>query len=166
MQIDRVGIVLEALESIEITVWRQTRYANDTGTCLWCSTGALVMVPDDVELEWYCQATGAEELTARLEPIVQPKIVTAVEVAAARGAEPLDLSPEQRALLEIGARMQQQGFDEALVRTRRIFARIMQSKFGPLPPMVEQRIELADFHQLERWSERLFTLPRAILVVA
>lgn len=165
--IDRTAIIIEALEALEVMPWRHTRYANDTGTCLWCDTGSLVMVPDDMALDWFCQATGAEELDARLRPEVEARISAAAdagEQAASVGGQ--SLSASEVALLEVGGRIRQEGLDEGLRRARVIFTRIMRGRFGELPAMVEQRIAVADFDQLERWSERVFSLPRAVLIVA
>lgn len=170
MKIDRAAIIAEALEALDVGIWRRTRYANDTGTCLWCSTGSLVMVPDDEELEWYCQAEGSTELSPRLAAEAGPRLEAAAraaaEIAASAAAWRSELSPAQQALLAASEDLRREGFDEGLSRARIMFAELMRSKFGPLPPMVEARIATADFHQLERWAGRLFTLPRAILVVA
>lgn len=170
MPIDRLAIITQALEEIEESVWRTTRYANDSGTCLWCTDGTLVMVPDDLDLEWFCQAKGGDELQARLAPLVQPRLDEAARTAElvtdALEANYAALSPAQRTLVELGEQLRREGYQEGLEQARRMFAGIMRSKFGQLPPMVEMRIEHAEFHQLERWGERLFSVPRAILVVA
>ncbi len=167
MDNDRARVIVEALEALDVGVWRQTRYANDTGTCLWCRDKTLVMVPDNDGQPWYCQAKGAEALDARLRPMVEARLAEAAERAAqAVTIGSTRLSSGQAALLEISERLRAEGFDEALVRARAVFTRIMRSRFGELPPMVEQRIAAADFDQLERWGERIFTLPRPILVVA
>lgn len=169
MAIDRVGIITEALTGHDVTVWRVTRYANDTGSCLWCSTGALVMIPDDEALDWYCQATGADELTIRLQPTVAAAFIAAREQAdavgeATRGA--LDaLSPAARSLLRVADDLRREGYDDGLAITRRLFATIVRGRFGHLPPPVEQRIATADFEQLERWSERIAKAATPFLVV-
>jgi hypothetical protein len=169
MAIDRVGIITEALTGHDVSIWRVTRYANDTGSCLWCSTGALVMVPDDDALDWYCQATGADELSARLQPTVAAALTAARERAGAVDAlarTALDaLSPAARSLLKIADDLRREGYDDGLVITRRLFATIVRGRFGTLPPPVEQRIATADFAQLERWSERIAKAATPFLVV-
>lgn len=170
MKIDRAAIIAGALETLEVGVWRTTRYANDTGTCLWCQSGALVMVPDDAQMEWFCQAKGGEALFEKLSPLVEPLLAEAAEkatiVAESRAAGLAAMSPAQRALLDLGEQLRREGYDEAIAEARLMFANIMQSKFGQLPPTVRARIDQAQFYQLQRWSQRIFSMPRAILVVA
>jgi len=167
MTIDRAAIFAEALAAIGVVPWRTTRYANDTGTCFWCDTGTLVMVPDSMELDWYCQAKGAEELTPRLTPEVEARLEAASRAGPAATAEAgREMSSTDAALLGLANQIRREGFDEALGHARLMFEGIMESKFGPLPPMIRQRIAQADFNQLQRWSKRLFTMPRALLVVA
>lgn len=170
MEIDRVGILTEALGGVDVTVWRVTRYANDTGTCLWCSTGTLVMVPDDEALDWYCQATGADALTARIEPVVTPAIAAARLRSAASedGARAaLDaLSPATRELMHLADAIRLEGYEEGLVAARRLFTTIVRGRFGHVPPPVEHRIAGAGFSDLERWSERLTKASTPFLVVA
>lgn len=170
MAIDRVGILTDALGGVDVTVWRVTRYANDTGTCLWCSTGTLVMVPDDEALDWYCQATGADELAARIEPTVTPAIAAARlrSAAIAEGARAsLDaLSPATRELIRLTDAIRREGYEEGLVAARRLFTTIVRGRFGHVPPPVEQRIAGAEFADLERWSERVAKAQSPFLVVA
>lgn len=170
MHFDRAAIIVDALTELSVGVGRSTRYANDTGTCLWCANGALVMVPDDPEQPWFCQAKGADELAERLTPVVEPRLAKATAdatiAADAIASDRASMSPGQRALLQLGDQIRQEGFDEALAESRQMFAAIMRGRFGSLPPLVERRIQTADFYLLHRWSTRLFTLPRATLVVA
>jgi len=170
MQFDRTPIIVDGLKALGVGVGRSTRYANDTGTCLWCANGALVMVPDDPEKPWFCQAKGADELLEQLTPLVEPRLAKAAADAAvaadAIASNIASMTSGQRALIQLGDQLRQEGYEEALVESREMFAAIMRGKFGSLPPPVEQRIRRADFSQLHRWSKRLFTLPRAILVVA
>ncbi|MEZ4436709.1 MAG: hypothetical protein R3F65_30285 [bacterium] len=170
MVIDRVGILTEVLGGVDVTVWRVTRYANDTGTCLWCSTGTLVMVPDDDALDWYCQASDAEALTARIEPAVTAAITAARlrSDAIAEGARAtLDaLSPAARELLRLADALRREGYEEGLAAARRLFTTVVRGRFGHLPPPVEQRIAGAGFADLERWSERVAKAQSPFLVVA
>ncbi len=169
MASDRAAIIGEILGELDITVWRTTRYANGTGTCMWCSTGALVMVPDSDDLEWFAQAEGGEELQARITPLVDARLAEAKTQpygSLATDIETTDASsPTIRALVGLGEELRREGYAEALDEARTMFTSIMRAKFGPLPPILEHRIKAAEFDQLHRWSERLFTAPRAMLVV-
>lgn len=167
---ERVEVFVEALRACDESVWQQTRYANDTGTCLWCSSGALVMVPDDPELEWFCQAKGSEALTERLAPLVADALGRLVERPPEAAHPALGaLTPATRALLTAAEAVQREARrdaeDEALDRVRGIFSQIVASKFGLLPPHVQQRINGASFDDIERWGRRIFTAPNAMLVV-
>lgn len=170
MASDRATLILGVLEELGVDVWRSTRYANNTGTCMWCSTGALVMVPDSDKLEWFAQAEGAEELQARMAPLVEARLTEAATQPYGVLATDLQVdgasSPALRALVGLGEQLRREGYDEALGEARTMFVGIMRSKFGPLPPIIEHRIQSADFGQLQRWSERIFTVSRAMLVVA
>lgn len=157
MSVDRVALFTEILESLEVEVWRSTRYARDTGTCLWCTSGPMVMIPDDASQPWVCQSKGADALGPRLEEAL------AARQMAARDAAPSDA---RQALVEAGERLWQAGFDEALGKARELFATLLRSRFESVPAIVEQRIASADFDQLQTWSGRLWTVPSAMLVVA
>lgn len=170
MAIDRLAIITEALAEIEIEIWRETRYANNTGSCLWCNNGSLVMVPDDLDLDWFCQAKGAEALMEQLRPIVEAKLATAQPAVAAvlqsaEGGGEGAADPLRLALLNAGEALYAQGRDESLDRMRVIFTTIMRGRFKSLDPIIEQRIANASLEQIERWAERVHDMPRAILVV-
>lgn len=167
MKIDRLAIILEALAEVGTEVSRQTRYANNTGTCIWCRTGPLVMVPDDPGRPWFCQAKGSEELSEKLTPLVEERLEAAktapVTLGAGPGAKTLDAA--RSALLHAGEALYAQGQDASLDRVRAIFTTIMRGQFKSLDPIVEQRIASASWDQIERWSERVHQMPRAIMVV-
>lgn len=167
---ERVEVFVEALRACDESVWQQTRYANNTGTCLWCSSGALVMVPDDSESEWFCQAKGAEALTERLTPIVTAALERLATAQPAEAAPTFDAhTPATRALLAAADALRQEAQRDAeaaaLDRVRGIFSQIVASKFGLVPPHVQQRIDTAGFDDLERWGRRIFSAPNAMLVV-
>lgn len=167
---ERVEVFVEALRACDESVWQQTRYANNTGTCLWCSGGALVMVPDDPDGEWFCQAKGAEALTARLTPIVNAAFERLAAAAPTDTASTFDAhTPATRALLAAVEAVRHEARIDAeaaaLDRVRGIFSQIVASKFGLVPPHVQQRIDAAGFDDLERWGRRIFTAPNAMLVV-
>ncbi|MCA9539495.1 MAG: hypothetical protein KC620_11445, partial [Myxococcales bacterium] len=156
MSIDRVGIIEAALAELGIKPWRQTRYANNTGTCLWCDNGSLTMVPDDIELEYFCQATGAEELIVRLKLIADPRIAAAMAApSVAAPVEVTDLGEGHRALLAAGDALYRAGYNEALEEAREVFVVAIRSRFGDLPPTLEERIRKGSLGEMKEWAERL-----------
>lgn len=67
MSEERSARLKARLEAEGLHVWRTTRYGNDTGSALWVSNGALVMVPDaeDVEIAVQGREPAAVEAVLR-----------------------------------------------------------------------------------------------------
>ncbi len=170
MSMTREACIIEVLETLSIKVWRKTRYANNTGTCLWCSTDELVMVPDDENAAFFVQGKGDPEgLMATLESALPKRLATRV-TAASDGQETvmgLDDAPTAQAALQSAVdALLAEGELRGLWRARRIFAAAVVSHFGPLPPMVTQRIDHAGYDDLERWAGRLGKVASAFMVVS
>jgi len=170
MSMSREACIVEVLETLEVKVWRKTRYANNTGTCLWCSTDELVMVPDDESAAFFVQGKGDPEgLMAKLESALPERLAARV-VATSDGQGSvvgLDDAPTAQAAVQ-GAvdALLAEGELRGLSRARGILAAAIVSHFGPLPPMVAQRIEHAGYDDLERWAGRLGKVASAFMVVS
>ena len=170
MSMSREACVVDILEALDVKVWRKTRYANNTGSCLWCSTDELVMVPDDEAAPIFVQGKGDPEgLMAKIESAL-PERLASSKYAAANGPTAvvgLEDAPEvQTALQGAVSALLAEGERQGLQRARGIFAAAVVSHFGPLPPMVAQRIAHAGYDELERWADRLGKAPSVFMAVS
>lgn len=151
MPIDRLTIIQKALERLGVEVWHSVRYANDTGTCLRCVSGTMVMVPDDASVPYFMQADGAEELKERVDPLFEQLMAEAVEAHAAGGA--------RAALLSAAEDLYQEGYDAgyeaALASARGVFEAVILGKFGAMPQSLSTRIHEASFADMSRWAARI-----------
>jgi len=146
MTIDRAKIMQTALDELGVKVWQSIRYANDSGTCLRCATGTMVMVPDDPGEPYFFQADGAEELKARVEPVFERLADEAAGALIAGGA--------RASLLAAGDALFQEGYDAgyeaALTEARVVFEKLVLGKYGALPPALSARIHQASFTDMAR----------------
>lgn len=158
---DRAAIMRMALDEVGVEVGQHTRYANDTGTCLRCTTGTMVMVPDDASQPYFTQASGAEALQARLDPVFDRLWREAAETQVHRSA--------RDALAAAGDALFHEGFDAgyqaALGEARKVFGRMIVAKFGAVPPSVSMRIQLASFDDMARWAARLSSVRHVTAVI-
>ena len=170
MSMTREACVVEVLEALSVKVWRKTRYANNTGTCLWCATDELVMVPDDEDAPFFVQGKGdPDALMTKLEAALPDRLAERdAVVPTGMGSVPgLDGAPTAQAALNDAVQaLLAEGERRGLERARGIFASAVVSHFGTLPPMVEQRIAHASYADLERWSSRLGKVPSAFMAVS
>lgn len=147
---ERAEVMRRALAEVGVEVWHTTRYANDSGTCLRCVTGTMVMVPDDESRSCLFQADGADELRARVEPVFERLLAEAAETLLASGP--------RAALLAAGDALRREGYDAgyqaALDQAREVFEALMIARFGALPPAVSDRIRQASFADMHRWAQR------------
>lgn len=161
MTIDRLAIMQKVLTQLGAEVWHSTRYANDTGTCLRCVTGTMVMVPDDPSRPYFLQADGAEELQAQVDPLF--------DVFAAEAADDINAGGPRAALLAAADALHEQGYEAgyeaALVMARDVFEKVVLGKYGALPPAVSSRIHQASFADLARWAERMAHVQHATALI-
>ena len=170
MAVTRVDCIVEVLAEVDVGVWRKTRYANNTGTCLWCTSDELVMVPDDENAAFFTQGKGdPEALMAALEAKLPERLAQRSESAEGSTAEIAALggAPTVQAALNTAVdALLAEGERRGLERARGILATAIASHFGPLPPMVAQRIAHGEYADLERWAQRLGQVPSAFMVVS
>ncbi len=148
----RVDLVLAALKTLGVSSGRQTRYGNNTGTCLWCDQGSMVMVPDEVGTEVFVQGPNADELGAILQSMGP--------------FEPAPTEGRHGALIAAGEALFEAGIEEGLVEAREVFQEVMRSYFeGHVPGTVQNRIRHAGFEDLKRFAKQLKGAQNAMLVV-
>jgi hypothetical protein len=161
MTMDRSKIMQRALEELGVEVWTSTRYANDSGTCMRCVTGTLVMVPDDPGKPHFFQADGAEELEARVNPVF--------ERLADEAAGALRAGGPRAALLAAGDALFQEGYESgyeaALNEARVVFEKVVLGKFGALPPALSVRIQQASFADMAHWADRIAQVRHATALI-
>jgi hypothetical protein len=170
MALTRVDCIVEVLGELDVGVWRKTRYANNTGTCLWCTTDELIMVPDDETAALFAQGKGEPEaLMAALETKLPERLAQRSDPAEGSAGEiaALGEAPTVQAALNAAVdAILAEGERRGLERARGILATAVASHFGPLPPMVSQRIAHGEYADLERWAQRLGQVPSAFMVVS
>ena len=170
MSMPREDCIVDLLGELDVDVWRKTRYANNTGTCLWCSTDELVMVPDDEKAAFFVQGKGdPQALMASLEAHLPERLAQRPAPGEGPGTEISALVDAPSAQAAVNAAVDAllaEGEQRGLDRARNILASAIVSHFGPLPPMVAQRIAHASYEDLERWAGRLGKVASSFMVVS